>query len=103
MRRLQRAAALCALLAHDCLDRGARRPACSLALLFLQSLCVALQVLGCMKIARLEQHAAYKLLGIVFIAQFFMFRVVISNYYFVKLAGMVIHSLERPWWAWAGV
>lgn len=70
---------------------------------FFEATTPLLHVLGCMKIARLEQYAAYKLLGIVFIAQFFMFRVVISNYYFVKLAGMVVHSLERPWWAWAGV
>ena len=64
---------------------------------------VPLQLLGCLKLAGLSSSRAYKLLGLAFTGQFFVCRVVISNLYFARLAGIVVALVERPWWAWAGI
>jgi hypothetical protein len=55
-----------------------------------------------MKIARLTETRLYTVLGLAFTAKFFVLRVVVSNIYFAKLAGIVLALQERPWWAWAG-
>lgn len=61
-----------------------------------------LQVLGCMKLAQLSHTWLYKVLGLVFVAQFFALRMVVSNAYMVQLARIVLALAERPWWAWTG-
>jgi hypothetical protein len=55
-----------------------------------------------MRIAGRGQGRLYDSLSKLFLAQFFLFRVVISNAYFFKLLGIVLHLEQQPWWAWAG-
>lgn len=61
------------------------------------------QVLGCMRIAGATSTPAYATLSQLFIAQFFLFRVVVSNFYFAWLLVTVVQLTVQPWWAWAGV
>ncbi|KAI3429382.1 hypothetical protein D9Q98_005477 [Chlorella vulgaris] len=69
---------------------------------FFESCNPLLHVIGCMRIAGRGQGRLYDSLSKLFLAQFFLFRVVISNAYFFKLLGIVLHLEQQPWWAWAG-
>jgi hypothetical protein len=62
-----------------------------------------MQVLGCMRIAGNTSSHVYTTLSQLFVAQFFLFRVVISNFYFAWLLRTVLQLAVQPWWAWAGV
>lgn len=70
---------------------------------FFESCNPLLHVLGCMRIAGRSQGSTYRLVSDVFLAQFFLFRVVISNCYFLWMLHIVLRQAEQPWWAWAGV
>ena len=62
-----------------------------------------LQALGCMKIAGAGGTRAYAALGLLFAAQFFVFRLLGGGYYLWRLAALVAGPPAAPWWAWAGV
>ncbi|KAI7842849.1 hypothetical protein COHA_003594 [Chlorella ohadii] len=70
---------------------------------FFESCNPLLHVLGCMKIAGRAQSRAYRTLSKLFVGQFFLFRVAISNGYFLWLLSTVLRLEQAPWWAWAGV
>lgn len=59
-------------------------------------------MLGCLKIARLHGTRLYRCLGLAFVAQFFLLRVLVSNYYLAWMTHAVLALQQRPWWAWAG-
>ncbi|PSC68140.1 transmembrane 136 isoform X1 isoform B [Micractinium conductrix] len=70
---------------------------------FFESCNPLLHTLGCMRLARRSGGAAYLALSRLFVAQFFLFRVLIANAYFGWMLHCVLRETERPWWAWAGV
>ncbi|KAL4447574.1 hypothetical protein ABPG75_004793 [Micractinium tetrahymenae] len=70
---------------------------------FFESCNPLLHVLGCMRLAGKAHGRAYAAISKLFVAQFFLFRVVVSNGYFLWMLHIVLRQEERPWWAWAGV
>lgn len=69
----------------------------------LESTTPLLHVLGCMKLAGRTGERLYRRLGLLFIAQYFILRVLAANWYLAQLAHAVLRSTDRPWWAWAGL
>jgi hypothetical protein len=66
------------------------------------SLCSGVQVLGCMKIAGFGGTRAYGALGLIFLLQFFFFRIVIGGTYLLSLSKTVVQLRPPALWAWAG-
>ncbi|KAK9817229.1 hypothetical protein WJX72_011418 [[Myrmecia] bisecta] len=62
-----------------------------------------LHLLGCMKVAGLEDTVAFLVAGLAFAAQFFVFRVVIAQYYWYLMIKSVLALEHRPAWGWAGI
>ncbi|DBA95090.1 TPA: hypothetical protein ACH3X1_002603 [Trebouxia sp. C0004] len=62
-----------------------------------------LHLMGCLKLMGREGTPSYTATGMAFVAQFFVCRVLVANYYWSRMISAVAALDKRPAWAWGGV
>ncbi|DBA69432.1 TPA: hypothetical protein ACH3X2_012842 [Trebouxia sp. C0005] len=70
---------------------------------FFESTTPLLHLMGCLKLMGRQGTSSYTATGMAFVAQFFVCRVVVANYYWSLMISAVAALDTKPAWAWGGI